>query len=514
MTGYFPANSPRDALDLILRHAESSPNARAVEDDDDVFTYAELRERVVAAASGLSSLGVAPYDRVAILLPNSADFVITALGCLWLGAAFVPLSVDDPPARLAAILSDVDPAIVVAQVPMESSQPVRTVQPETHVTDVATILASAGSGPDRCFDRERDAYLIYTSGTSGAPKGVRIPERAFRWAINHIAEAVGILASTRALSVSSYHFDGSYGTLFPTLISGGSVVIPRREELIYLKRFFTAVLEQDITFTGFSPTYLRLVLSSPHLHSLEDSRLSVLGLGGEECSAKDLMKLWEVLPTLRVFNRYGPTETTIQVTTHEVDPASLEFGRVPIGTPHKGVSFHMVDEDGRAVDEAGEVGELYIGGEQLMRGYWRDEELTSKVLSFQPATGELNYKTGDLVRRDDAGRYYYVGRSDDVIKRRGVRISLGEIAYCLATIPHVSEVICAPTDIDGELGIAAFVQADADVTLRDLLEAARGHVPASMLPDDVVLVDSFPMTPSGKVDRIALLTSIGRKAWS
>jgi D-alanine--poly(phosphoribitol) ligase subunit 1 len=498
-----------DSLSLFMRHAMTRPEALAAEDDAESLTYGQLHERAGVFASGLVALGVVPGDRVALWLPNSVAFVTAALGCLWSGAAFVPLSVDDPPARLERIAYDCDPKVIVAHGPLADSTGLWS----TRSTQVDTVLALAGPVPAPADDPERDAYLIYTSGTTGVPKGVRIPDRAFAWSIMTLASQFGLDPATRALCVSPFHFDGSFGTLFPTLVAGGSVVIPKREELLFVKRFYRAVLGAGITHTSCSPSYLRLVLSSPKLPSLKDSQLRTLGLGGEECVAADLARIWEVLPGLRIFNRYGPTETTIEVTTYEVDRDCVSFGRVPIGVPHPGVRFYLADEEQRLLSRPDEVGELYIGGNQLMRGYWGDEALTAAVLREDVVPGETVYKTGDLVYRDRHGRYVYVGRSDHVVKRRGVRVSLDEIARVLRGVESVTGAVCIPIERDGERGISAFVEAGEEVKVTDLFEAVSLQIPASMLPDEILILGSLPLTPSGKIDRRALTNAARQRSW-
>ena len=167
---------------------------------------------------------------------------------------------------------------------------------------------------------ERVAYAIYTSGTTGTPKGVLIGNAAFSAAVTAAVDALGLDQATRTLCVSPFHFDGSFGTLFPTLFAGGSVVIRPREALLFPRTFFNAVANEDITYTGFSPSYLRLLLASPQMGKLAGTTLEVVALGGEACSAADVEALWAAAPGLRVFNRYGPTETTIAVTHVELTP--------------------------------------------------------------------------------------------------------------------------------------------------------------------------------------------------
>ena len=506
-----PRSDGVDVLQLVLRNAESAPGDPAVRDDREEFSYGQLAERAAATAAGLAGLGVAPGDRVAIDLGNSAAFVATALACLWLGAPFVPLAPRDPPGRIARIVADCQPAAIVggpAGAGTKDLVAVRTV-------GVEDLINQAGSVPPRSVDAERDAYLIYTSGTTGAPKGVRIPDRAFGCAVANAAMLFGLNRSTRALCVSSFHFDGSYGTVFPTLLHGGSLVIPRRENLLFLRQFYRSVREEEITFTGFSPSYLRLLVASRQLKLLAGSELNTVALGGEECAAADVGELWSVLPELKVFNRYGPTETTIAVTNYEVSAQDVASGRIPIGAPQVGVSFHLVHPDGPGgtIAGVGEVGELYIGGEQLMRGYWGDIELSEMVLRRDVVPGELVYKTGDLVYRDERGLYVYAGRSDDVVKRNGVRISLDEVTNELRRVDGVAGAVCLAIDLGGRLGIAAFVQAQPDMTAGKLLDATSLDLPATMRPDEVFIVSDLPMTTSGKVDRRRLLEESGRTRW-
>lgn len=230
--------------------------------------------------------------------------------------------------------------------------------------------------------------------------------------------------------------------------------------------------------------------------------------------AIDVARLWELLPGLRVFNRYGPTETTIQVTTYEVLREDVLSGTVPIGWPHRGVTFHVVDEDGRIIRGPNEVGELHIGGNQLMRGYWGDNELTSQVLRDDVVAGTTVFRTGDLVYRDLRGRYMYVGRTDSVVKRNGIRVSLHEIARVLRGIDGVSDAVCLPVDKDGHLAIAAFLKARSGITVSQVLEATHQELPTGMMPDEVHLRTSFPLKSSGKIDGHRLAADTELVVWS
>lgn len=500
---------PADPLGhMLVRHAFEAGRAPALKDDTEALTYSELLEAVGRTASGLLALGVRPGDRVALRLPNSVAFVVASLGAMWLGAAFVPVSGEDPPARVERILRSCAPTVVLhaRDDPCAGLGDLPWVEAET-------VPSRGTSHVERARDPDRDGYMIYTSGTSGAPKGVRIPARAFGYAIDAIAAALGIGPTTRTLCVSSFHFDGSYSALFPTLLAGGLAVIPRREELLFVKRFFSATLDHGITHSSFSPSFLRMLLASPRFRDLAGSDLRTIGLGGEECLAHDLARLWDVLPHLRVFNYYGPTESTIAASVQEVDRSCVETGKVPLGYPLPGVSFHLVDRTGRILDEPGSEGELYIGGRQLMTGYWRDEALTAQTLRADVLPGQVLYRTGDVAQRDAEGRYVYVGRCDDVVKRWGVRTSLEEIANALRQVDGVVSAACIPVNLEERLGVASFVEAAPGIDSMYVRRSLSEQLSPAMLPDEIFVVPSLPINGAGKVDRRALAASAGRRLW-
>lgn len=498
-----------DVLSAIVDQAQARPDQPAVRDLDHDFTYSQLLDEAANVASGLVARGVTEGDRVALLVPNSANFVVAALACMWIGAIFVPLAVTDPEARLASIVTDCAAAVVITT---ESSDEESRGWAALGGAPIAMLATLRGVGEERAVRlgaTDRAVYAIYTSGTTGTPKGVLIGSKAFAAAVESTAKAIGITSETRTLCVSPFHFDGSFAGLFPTLIAGGAAVIRPRESLLFPRIFFNTVAAESITYSCFSPSYLRLLVASPQLNSLATSSLKVIALGGEACSVADLAAVWSAAPGLRIFNRYGPTETTIAVTNFEVTPAVLATGTIPLGYPHPGVAFYLIDDDGQIIEGFGTVGELVIAGNQLMTRYWGAPDLTSEVLRDDVVPGLLTYRTGDLLYRDDEGRYVYVGRADRVIKRSGVRISLLEMSEAIRGVSEVQSVVCALFDSDNELGIVAFVVCDAPLTSLDLLDDVRLVLPETMLPDRVCLVDNLPMTRSGKVDELLLLSRAG-----
>jgi acyl-coenzyme A synthetase/AMP-(fatty) acid ligase len=269
------------------------------------------------------------------------------------------------------------------------------------------------------------------------------------------------------------------------------------------------VKDEQITYTGFSPSYLRILLASPLIDELSTSTLEVIALGGEASSLTDAQALQAAGPQIQVFNRYGPTETTIAVTHAHLTHELVREGVIPIGVPHPNVTFYLIDEIGVLIDGTNEMGELYIGGAQLMAGYWGAPDLTKSVLRTDVVEGETLYRTGDLMSRDERGNYRYAGRIDDVLKRNGVRISLLEMSEAVRSLDQVTAAACLAFERDDGLGVVAFVVTRDPLSDYELQRLTRERLPDSMIPDLFVVVDVLPLTKSGKLDERALLSDAG-----
>ena len=487
-----------------------APGRPAAKDRSCDLTYGELAAGIAATAGAMVRRGVGAGDRVALHLPNSVDFLVASCAAMWTGAVFVPLALPDPAARLRTILASCRPSLVVTTEPDRPDGAY-----EGYRTCTPSLLREEAAGGEPApapypAGADEGAYCIYTSGTTGEPKGVLIGHGAFDHSVSETSRRLGLGPETRALCVSPFHFDGSFGTLFPVPASGGSLVILPREALVLPRMFFSAVAEEAINHTSCSPSYLRRLLASPKLPSLAGTALATLGLGGEECVADDLARLWEAVPGLRVFNRYGPTETTIAVTTSELRPSDAAPGRrLPIGRPHDGVSFHLLDENGAPIDRPGVTGELFIGGAQLMNGYLGDPATTAAVLRDDVVPGRLVYRTGDLVTCDEDGRHVFVDRADRVVKRDGVRLSLAEVARALRAVEGVEAATCAAYAGEGGLAVAGFVVDPTGRPEAELRQGLRELLPITMLPNVLVSVDALPVTSSAKVDEAQLLEAAG-----
>ena len=498
---------PMDVLSAVLGNAEWLGDRPAVKDLEREISYADLADEIRRVATGIANLGVGVDSRVVLLIGNSVDFVVAALACNWVGAMFVPVSVSDPIERQAAIISDCEPHLVILADQTGDFPGGHSV---ISYSDLARPAADFVAPTPRVG---RLAYAIYTSGTTGSPKGAMISSAAFASSVAEIGRIQPVNTDTRALCVSPVHFDGSFSTIFPTLYYGGLLVIPQRSSLAFPRAYFSALARYEIDSVSFSPSFLRLLLTGRGLSGFANSSLRVVALGGEAASCSEVKAIWDVKPSIRVINRYGPTETTITVSDFELTPELLAGGYVPIGGPHRGTSFHLLKSDGTPVSTPGEAGELYIGGGQLMDSYWKAPELTTSVLRCDIVPGEVTYKTGDLLRLDERGHYAFLGRADRVVKRSGIRLSLVEVAEELTNLTGVQAAATVTFDNEGTLGVAAFVVVDTGVDHLDVRDRAAAVLPTTMLPDRIIVVAELPLGTSSKVDERRLLRESRLAPW-
>lgn len=503
------SGDPVRVLDAIWGHSRERADHPAVVDPGGQVTYGELWQAVSRVAGELRDRGTARGDRIALAAGNSPQFVVSALAVMLVEGIFVPLAETDPPARLATVVTDCRPRLVLAG---PGFDPEASGAGEWEVPVIA-IDGIVEGGTETSLEPPTDAaslaYIIYTSGTSGTPKGVTIGVDAFARAVTAAAQATSVDAGNRTLCVSPFHFDGSYSCVWPALWAGGTAVLRSRDSLIFPRTFIRAVLDEGVTNCSFTPSYLRILLTDRRLSTLAGSTLRVVGLGGEQIVPDDVIGLRRAVPGVRVVNRYGPTECTIAVSHQELSPELVATGVIPIGRPHPEVGFHLVGPEGAEIAGPDEVGELWVSGAQLMDGYWDAPELTASVMRSDVVPGVLAYRTGDLAHRDGEGRYVYDGRTDRVMKRRGMRISLIEVASAVRAAPGITGAAAMAFDDGGEPGIVAFVTGGPELDLRTLRADVRSRLPDGMVPDRFIAVEGLPTSSTGKIDEQSLLAASG-----
>jgi amino acid adenylation domain-containing protein len=469
-----------------------TPDATAVVRGSTRLSYAELNARANRLARCLRGRGIGPEARVAVCLERSAELLVAILGVLKAGGAYVPLDPAYPANRSQFMIQDSGARLLLTQESLRDRAEALGVPLVSLDGEAGALAAGEGTNLDEGAAPGNLAYVIYTSGSTGRPKGVAIEHRSaaalVRWAgsVYSARELASVLAST------SVCFDLSVFEMFVPLSRGGTVVVA--ENLLELPR-----LDEDVTLVNTVPSVMTELL---HSSSLPPSVITV-NLAGEPLSTRLVDRLYEQPGVERVYDLYGPSETTTYSTFTLRRPGEPET----IGRPIANTRAYVLDP-GRQPVPIGVTGELFLGGDGLARGYLDRPELTAERFVPSPfSPGERLYATGDLTRWRADGRLEYLGRADQQVKLRGFRIELGEIAACIAGHPPVKDVaVVVRQDGEDERRLVAYVVSGAEhAALVDELRARmRATLPEYMVPSAFVFLDALPLSPNGKVDKRAL----------
>ncbi len=475
--------------DLIADQAVRQPDATAVVYEGRHYSYRDINDAANRHAHWFAAQGIGAEDRVAVLLDKSPELVITSLGIAKAGAVYLPVDPEYPPDRIAYILADADPKMVVRE-PITGTEGYSPAAPEP-------------SSLARPVGPNNTAYLIYTSGSTGMPKGVPVPHRPvadyFRW----FAQEYRIGPDDRLLQVASPSFDVSIGEIFGVLAQGARLVIPRSDGLRDIGYLTDLLHREAITSMHFVPSLLGLFLSLPGVEQWRTLRR--VPIGGEALPGELADKFHATFDAL-LHNFYGPTETVINASRYKVQ--GRQGSRVvPIGTPKINTQIYLLDEALRPVP-VDVIGEIYIGGTQLAHGYHRQPGLTAERFVADPFNpGARLYRSGDLARRNRDGDLEFVGRADEQVKIRGFRIELGEVAAAVTVDPSVANAVVVATDLP-QLGksLVAYLApaAGEDVDVERIRVRVAAALPDYMIPAAYVVVDEIPVTANGKLDRAAL----------
>ncbi len=507
---------------LLSETASRFPERPAVWAHNGTLTYRELDERSNQLAHWLLARGVKKGDRVGIYFSKSIESVVSMFGVLKAGAAYVPLDPHAPVRRVEYIIGNCGiRTLITTQAKLQALTPgllgengfallvgkpnCAPVPAGAMAWDSLSALPKAP--PPACSSIETDlAYILYTSGSTGDPKGVMLSHRNALTFINWCAETFHVRPEDHLSSHAPLHFDLSVFDIYNSIEAGASVYMIPEDVAVFPASLVKFIEEHRISVWYSVPSALVLLLLHGDLdrHPLNSLRLVLFA--GEPFAIKYLRRLAELLPDVDLYNLYGPTETNV-CTYYQVDRSLLpNIDRLPIGKACANTEVFAVTEDDRPIAE-GETGELYVRGPSVTKGYWGDPEKTAKMVlpnRFQPNFSEDLYRTGDLVTRDARGDYNFLGRRDHMVKSRGYRIELGEIEAALYAHAAVKEtaVVAIP---DEEIGnrIKAFVcPAQPNVlTKGDLQQHCAARVPKYMIPELIEFCESLPKTSTGKVDR-------------
>ncbi|GAA5644434.1 non-ribosomal peptide synthetase [Vibrio proteolyticus] len=472
------------------------------------LTYRQLHERSDAVAAELVARGIRRDERVGVLFERGSDMLVAMIGVMKAGGAFLPLDPSYPQERLTYMLNDSGAKCLMCDsasqsLAQEMVDEITAQSNDVHVLPFSNLDLSRTLTQAPVILPDQLAYVIYTSGSTGQPKGVCVSHLGLSMHVQTIGQRYGMLPEDRELHFASISFDGAVERWTVPLAFGSTLVI--RDQQLWSAQETTQVLEEErITIACFPPSYVGPLLewieaTQPALH------VRSWTLGGEAFTRETYFRLQSTLNPPRIINGYGPTETVVTPMIWQAYPqTSLDSAYAPIGTAVGARTLYVLDSELRPVPP-GVNGELYIGEEVgLARGYLDKPDLSAERFMPDPfaANGERMYRTGDLVRWREDGVMEYLGRADDQIKIRGFRIELGEIEARLQQISQSK--LSAVTAFDGPAGkyLVGYLQSSDDaVDTQHILDVMASQLPDYMVPSQLVVMETLPLTPASKVDK-------------
>ncbi|MCJ9732469.1 non-ribosomal peptide synthetase, partial [Bradyrhizobium sp. PRIMUS42] len=490
----------------IEARAAASPSSIAVIFGDRQISYGELNARANRLAWRLRDHGIGRDHLVSLALERSVELIVGVLAVLKAGGAYLPLDPDYPSDRLLHMLRDSGTALLLTQ--------------EGLLSHLASVIADAGAEAwiiggegasidepagnlDAALHPDSLAYVMYTSGSTGVPKGVACSHRALAARLGWMQAEYRLDPGETLLHKTPFSFDVSVWEILWPLATGARLAIAAPGVHREPHRLVDAVIAHDVTTLHFVPQMLEHFVAEPG--AARCTSLKRLFAGGEALSLELMTRVLAAFPDVRFDNRYGPTEALINATYWNCRDEGA--ARVPIGRPIPGVTIRILDADLNMVP-AGVTGELFIGGAGLARGYWRREKLTAERFIPDPfgEAGERLYRSGDLARWRSDGAIDYVGRADHQIKIRGFRIELGEIEARLLEQPGVRSAVVVAREVGAGRQLVGYVSGPGDQEEAALRAALSTVLPDYMVPPRIAVLERLPLMPSGKVDRHALPT--------
>lgn len=510
--------------------ADHTPDHEAVRYSGQGLTYQQLLDRAGRLAGVLSDQGVRRGDRVGIYLNKSLESAVAIYGILAAGAAYVPLDPFAPPARLGFVVQDCGIRhLVTRPEKAETVAEILTVAPEVEflvgmdapagwdgrgLTWAEVERSASGKLPDPGTIEQDLAYILYTSGSTGVPKGIMHTHRSALSFAEWAAAEYGLRPEDRLSNHAPLHFDLSTFDMFAGHLAGSTTIIIPESVTKFPASLSKLMAEERISVWYSVPYALIQLLAHGSLAKRDLTTLRWVLFAGEPFPTKHLREVMASLPRARFSNLYGPTETNVCTYYHVPVLPGDSDEPIPIGRPCANVDALVLDEAEQPVPD-GEVGELLIRGPVTMRGYWGQAEKTSRSFHLRqllPGMQEAYYRTGDLVRRMPDGNFAFLGRKDRQVKTRGYRVELDEIEVALLTHPAVEEAaVYTVADGQGSSLIEGAVTAKAGipVAVDDLISHLSERLPPYAIPSRLSIASDFPRTSTGKIDRRTLQTLAG-----
>jgi amino acid adenylation domain-containing protein len=495
--------SDTTVIDGILRHVSGSGDRTALICGATQLNYEQVGRRAAAIGAALKELGIQPGP-VVVCGVRSAGFVVAILGVSSAGFTYVPVDSSYPQERIRFTVEDSNAVCIICDTTYDGHA--KETLPVLHFDEEGLLVDHEAPGTDPLESSAQPsdcAYLIYTSGSTGKPKGVAISHANLQLSTH--ARVAGYQRQPGTyLMPSSFAFDSSVAGIFWTLMSGGTLLMPRPGEEADAQALAKLISTHRVTHTLMLPSLYEAVLKTSAPGELES--LDTVIVAGEECPPGVTGKHFSTIPDAGLFNEYGPTEATVWCTVYRVSPND-EGSRLPIGRPIAGTNLHILDASKNVVP-LGAVGELYVAGPAVAAGYWQREELTAERFMpdvIAPEDGRRMYRTGDLVRLNAAGQVEFLGRVDRQVKIRGYRIELEEIEAAMRMVPGISSAAVTVRETGGSKELAGYyTTGDAAFDQDVLLSALRENLPGHFVPKRLNRLATMPLMSNGKIDFAAL----------
>jgi amino acid adenylation domain-containing protein len=486
---------------LFEEQVQRTPDSVAVVFEGQQLTYAQLNARANQLAHHLQTLGVGPEVPVAICMQRCPEMVVGLLGILKAGGAYVPLDPAYPKARLSFMMEDAHAAVLLTRGHMVESVPEHGIHAVCLDSGWEAIAAKSEKNPVTGATAKNLAYILYTSGSTGQPKGVMVEHRGLCNTINWIIRTLELSTEDRCLLKTPITFDAAGREFFPTLLTGGRLVIAEADGHRDSRYLAETIRSARISIFHCVPSLLQFLVEQP---AFDDSLALRAVMCGGEALPTQVVTRFQRRSKAKLYNVYGPTETIIDSTYWLCEGANGRSSS-PIGRPIPNARIYILDNALRPLP-IGVAGHMHIGGVGLARGYLNRPDLTAEKFipdPFSAEPGARMYKTGDLARYLPDGNIEFLGRGDLQVKIRGFRIELGEIEAALGQHPAVRKtVVLARQDAPGEKRLVAYVVAES--TADELRRFLKDKLPDHMVPAVFVLLDALPLLPNGKIDRRAL----------
>ncbi|WP_414582644.1 non-ribosomal peptide synthetase [Scytonema sp. PCC 10023] len=503
------ADYPQDASlhQLFEQQVQLTPDLNALIHQSEELTYRQLNHRVNQLAHYLQKQGVTKETVVAICLERSVDMVVGILAVLKADGAYIPLDPSYPVERLSFMLSDSQASLLITKqeiLEKLSLSSAKTVCLDIHKDNIAQ---ESQENPISTSKADNLAYIIYTSGSTGTPKGVLGTHRGTVNGLHWLWKTYPFTQGEVCCQKTAISFVDSVWEIFAPLLGGIPTVIINNATLLDPQLFIEALAHHKVTRIILVPSLLRLLLDNYSHLTKKLTQLKLWITSGEALSVKLAQTFRELIPSAKLINLYGSSEVSANATYYDTSLLQNQANSVPIGRPINNTQVYVLNRH-LQLTPVGVIGELYVGGDGLARGYLRRPELTQEKFIDNPfIPGTKLYKTGDLVRYLNDGNLEYLGRRDDQVKIRGFRVELGEIATAIAQHPDVQEsVVIVSDDAQKNQRLVAYVVTEKQDIAAQLLPYLQQKLPNYMLPSAFVVLDELPITPNGKVDKRALPT--------